>query len=464
MRRHFLHSLVLLLFATSQLSAQSLDARQAFFVASMDAHGNAIKHVDIDPATGKIRAIKEIFRDDTTRVIESFVLSADGRRIAFVNREDELEEHRAIYLLSASLSPIQARKIKLSRKPETALFWGDKIIVFTSGGIVHLIDHESGRIETTATIRELVNPPAHQIHSIHLAPDRDLLICVMKEDAPGGKRFGSRLIGVHPSNFTLIFDLRLDRRTLEAAIPAHDANLLKDVDALSFGVQSRMQGSGPNGLAFSPATNSAAITLDNYGSILLCDLDALLTGKLVNARLLSPVDKAGTWFPDAPVHISTDGRDFFIVPNAGLIPQVTIVDPKTRSIAHQLPLEPSSSLFWSFELPQRKSIVFTRSGYFRKRGEDNIIQDHKETNDIVMISFANPDAPTLSSYSFDEHVYHVARPSMENENFIFVAFMNGETRQMRFGTVETATGRLVDTVDVTDVVRGTGFATITPSH
>jgi hypothetical protein len=117
-------------------------------------------------------------------------------------------------------------------------------------------------------------------------------------------------------------------------------------------------------------------------------------------------------------------------------------------------------LFWSFVLPERKRIVFTRSGYFRKREVENIVQDHKETNEIVMISFAEPNAPALSTYSFAEHVYHVARACPENENYIFVAFMNGETRQMRFGTVETATGRLVDTVDVTDVVRGTGFATV----
>jgi hypothetical protein len=436
-------------------------AEPGLYIAEFDNEGVAIKRLEVDPVAGKFGEITPIFRDKGTRLIHNLAISADGHRLASVNREEVDPQYRCVFLLGTSNKITEARKVLLPQKPEDLCFWNDKVIVFTSRSELHLIDHATGQIEKSVEVRNLVNPPAHLIETMALIPGEPVVVCVMKEDAPGeGPRRGGRVIGLNLPDLSVKFDLKLDAQVV-GGLDKTGAFGVEALRQLSFGKASRLQDSAPNGIVFSRESNTAAIGLDNYGAVVLCDLDGFVGGELKNASLLSPIASPGLWFPDKPCVVKMNGLDRFIFGSAGADGKAAIFGAPERTLLQTLDIGAPASFGWMAQAPSLNTTIFTRGGISRLRGVDRINESHREMSELVILSHppAAGEPARMTLRNFPDKVYHVTRASLANENLLLMGLMVPEPRVMKLGVYDLSKGELTDLRECNDVLRGSGFAT-----
>ncbi len=446
---------------------QAVDSSpKALHISSFDSEGIAINVVAADPTTGALGEFRPVFHRAGTMLIGSLEANAVGDRLVCVSPNEDDPAGRFVFLVDSNGGDKAVRTLTVPEKPERAIFWGaDKVLVHTSRGELHLIDHPTGKILKSVVVRHLVEPKAHLIESIALAPGQPTVVCVMKEDAPGPRdRVGGRLIGLSLPALEVQFDLRIDADVV-ASLDSTGTYTAEALKALSFGTASRLQGAAPNGIAFSPATNSVAVSLDNWGAVIVADLDAFLEGRWTNAALLSPQSVPGTWYPNPPVAVVMGGVDDFVVSSAGASGGVSIVDARQRKIVQTLALEAPATLAWPVILPDRKLAVFAHAGLTRFRGTERVEEKHQEMNELVILDFSEgANAVRLRRRKFSDMLYHVARLLPGSERFLMVGFLRLEPRGMKLGVYDLDKETLADERMVEDVLRGHAFAVSTPTQ
>lgn len=194
-------------------------------------------------------------------------------------------------------------------------------------------------------------------------------VTLQKDSKKDGHR-GHRLIRLALPGLELLGDLSIERSMPEHHPPKSP----------------REHGPAPEIVVEDPSTNTLVVTLDNYGAVLLADLDSALRGTWSNAQRIScAADGAfGTAFPDRIVIIDRPEGALALVANSGPEGGMALLDLSKRALAATARSRPGLESL--SVLANGTMIAAASAGKIKVRGDDGAEKRYEPWPEIAIFS------------------------------------------------------------------------------
>jgi len=241
--------------------------------------------------------------------------------------------------------------------------------------------------------RAQLRPSGSKPEDIRVRPDGASAWITFQKDSKKGEHRGHRLVRLSLPDMSLLGDLQIDRSRQEHHPPGSP----------------RDHGPSPEIVLEHAASNTLLVTLDNYGAVLLADLDAALEGRWGNAvQLSTAIDGTfGAAYPDRAVILprrlaprADDQREasgasppasigpFALVANAGPGGGAVLIDLEKRARVGAVPCRPG--LDGLAAIGDGSLVVAAGAGKVKERRDDGASRRFEPAAELVVFDLADP--------------------------------------------------------------------------
>ncbi|MGF1657645.1 MAG: YncE family protein [Verrucomicrobiales bacterium] len=358
------------LFATATLTRVCGAEKEVVLFSYFTLSEGGIERMVIDTTTGELLERGSIYNDPAAILIQQLQLTEQQDYVVGIHPRDE---DPCVVIVDLRTPDYPARRIAFPARPDGHAVLDHHTYVADNSGVISKIELTTATIVDRLDLRNSTEPKGHQPDQITVLPDKKHLAVVIGDDGPSHQRRGSRVA-------ILSQDLEI----------VHDVLLPLDHPELHFTNEGgRQRGPVPRRLLANEPINRAALVLELYGSVLLCDLDALVQhGRLENVVSLSTHKDGqfGQTFPGWARWLSFEDKTYLLVSNSSEEGGVCLIDPIAGTIVDHAETG-KGQLFPPHILSDGTSLLATRDGVTRRRGETQVEAEHVELKELVRLSF-----------------------------------------------------------------------------
>jgi hypothetical protein len=242
---------------------------------------------------------------------------------------------------------------------------------------IAFVNLETIQLHQVDELDKLLKPAANGPEDVHLGPDHESAVVSLQKDSGKGKKQGNRL---------LVYELVPQSKLIA------DLQLPRDRPELHIAGNLEQQGPGPEVVLISEPTNTLAVTLDLYGGVALMNWGAARSGQLEDYHVL-PTSLDGSWgesFPDRAILFELNGRDFYLVSNAGSDGGSVLIDLKSREIVWRRPTPPG--LEAAVFVPALRQAFTVVSGKVKWRAAGDVQKEFRPRAELLIFDFQSSDA------------------------------------------------------------------------
>lgn len=347
--------------------------------------------VSVDPVAGSFGTQRILFRDPSLRNIRKLALwhGADGARVVGATVEGPPPGNLVLIPIppAGETRPASA-PIRLDVPGDADEIRSTRqgfLVGGTDGWLVHaVIDGAKASIASSLDLKSALTPSGSRTEDIRVRSDGDSAWVTLQKDSKDGSLKGHRLVRVALPDLRVLSDLPFGRSRPEHHPPKGQ----------------REKGPSPEIVLEDPSSNTVIVTLDNYGAVLLADLNAALDGRWANeSHLSTALDGAfGASYPDRavivpPRHVkagATIGASRILVANAGRGGGAVVIDLVKRArvgeIACRAGLE-SLTLIEGSDL-----IVAAAAGKRKERSENGAVKRLDPSPELVIFDLSRGES------------------------------------------------------------------------
>jgi hypothetical protein len=360
--------IVVLAFFTFPVYGTAEEATVAFSVATGGSGGASVVRVDID--SGQILAVDRLFASPDCKEPFKIRRSANGKTVAVTNVKKK-GPHLFVWSADTPDDPIG---LDLDSIPDELRLARGLALLTMAGDAIAVVDIANGQIEKIQELDEIVTPPANAPEDLIVDAAQQHVVVSVQKDGSGGKKKGSRLLVFDLPNVELIADLPLPRQHPELHIADNPTE----------------QGPGPEVLHISPQTDTLAVTLDLYGGVGMMRWSAAQVGRmdaddwtLVSTSPSGKLD--GLAFPDRAAAMSLDGRELFLVCNAGEEGGSVLLDLAQRQVIWRGTTP--AGLEKPIYIPSLRRALTVCSGKTKRRVGDDVVKEFHPQQSLIVFEF-----------------------------------------------------------------------------
>ncbi|MBX3354441.1 MAG: hypothetical protein KF724_01940 [Phycisphaeraceae bacterium] len=280
-----------------------------------------------------------------------------------------------------------------------------------------------------------LSPSGSKAEDIWVRPDGASAWITLQKDSRNGQHRGHRLIRVALPDLRVISDFQFDRDR-EAHHPPNSP---------------RDHGPGPEIVREDATTNTLIVTLDNYGTVLLTDLDAALEGRLENSvQICTAADgSAGNSYPDRVVIITRPGASLAVVANAGPEGGVAVIDLKARQRVGFVATRPGLE---SLTVTRDGTmVVAAAAGKVKARSDEGAQRRFEPAPELVIIDLSEPSEPRVHTVQRPAPVLWIS--PIAGTDLLLLLEQGKESERDTLTVVRL--GRSDDRAPIADVLSGT---------
>lgn len=364
--------------------------------------GGQIENIEVIAAGGEVEDAFKLAWSPEARVLAAAVKAEDKPCLALWREGTTLR-----------FLPLPAELSDLAELPTGFL-------AALSKGWVVQASADPAALSSEINLRQLLSPPGRKGEHLLPFPERGVALMTLQKDDDDSPALGNRLVLLGLDPLSVLADMPLPR----------------DRPELHFPEERKEQGPGPEILVAIAEANTLAITLDLYGAVAFCDLDAALRGELRNYAAV-PTSEDGSWgsaFPDRAAVIPTRAGPRLIVCNAGAGAGIAVFEPASRQKVAHFPAQAGADTPVIF--PRREVAVTVVSGKLKMRKDGGGLgKSSAPGSALLVMDFSEPGAPRCSAFELGVPTLRVVQASEGN----VLVFSEKEVL-----LVEVESGRLLD--------------------
>lgn len=358
----------------------------------------------VDPAAGRLGPVEMIASEPEWRSLRKVAVrvDAEGRRVVAATAPVD-DQTNFVYV---DLDPIEYTPSAAPGDPRVARWAGSPRVHarsfpseldelraardgFLVGGgdgfMVHaIIDPRVAAMRcpvappcyVTWSARSGLSPSGANPEDISVRPDGHSAWITFQKDSRDGDHRGHRLVRVGLPDMKVLGDIHLDR-SLEEHHPPRSR---------------RDHGPSPEIVRENERTNTLIVSLDNYGAVLLADLDAALEGRLAGeTRLSTAIDGSfGSAYPDRIAIVDRPTGPVALVANAGSVGGAVVIDLRSRRRVATVPCRPGLEALTP--LGDGSLVVAAAAGKLKERTDEGARKRHEPAPEIVVFDLNDPAA------------------------------------------------------------------------
>jgi hypothetical protein len=297
---------------------------QGIYYTFKDKNGGGVSVAWVDKSSGQIRSQQIVGQSKAFRHPHKLKVSESGRYLVATSTHSARHN-----LLVADLAEGTHRFLSVDRAPDDLAAWKDTFVIGAENQICYIVDAAEGKVVHQWNGRHELRPNGRRIEYVATTADGTAWTSWQKDSGGSGARKGSRVVTIDIPTGRTLADLQMPR-----ALPQLHLADRKE------------RGPSPEIIIPSTRTNTLLLSMDLYGGIAMADLDAAKEGKWRNLTYhsVSPDQSWGTAFPDRAAILTSGGKDFVFVANAGRQGGVSWIDLKERRIAQTLITPPGLTI------------------------------------------------------------------------------------------------------------------------
>lgn len=242
------------------------------------------------------------------------------------------------------------------------------------------------------SMRAGLSPTGSKPEDIRVRPDGKSAWISLQKDSRKGDHRGHRLIRVSLPDLRVLGDIHLPRHR-EAHHPSKSP---------------RDHGPSPEIIVEDPASNTLMLSLDNYGAVLLTDLDAALDGRLENSiEISTSLDGTfGSAYPDRVAIVDRPDGALALVANAGPEGGAVVIDLAARRRIAAVACRPGLESL--APVGDGLLVVGASAGKIKTRSDEGAVKRFEPAPEIVIFDLADPAAVTVRTFPRPNPVIWVA--------------------------------------------------------
>ncbi len=430
-----------LVFPSTHLSASPTGAEAESFTTVMFAGDRGIlAGLTFDPATGQLGDTPELFSAPGQPVLQEMVESGDSKFLAVLDRQNEA---RSFFVFERESGGLKSTRIEIPQRAVRMAIEGGLLAVAGHGGSIFQVQLSPAQVLREVPIREIIKPKGPQISAIQFSPDKATLVILMRDETPGPHGESGRVVLASWPELKVKSDLR---------IPALYPNL-------HYGAEPAKDSVAATGIHMSGTTNTVSLLIENYGGILLADLDKFLAGEIANSSFIpvSASGREGEAFPTAQFPFEFQNRPFLAVDSGTTAGGLTFIDLKSRKRVARAETGPTSMAFFGVLGGEGRAFA-SRGGLVMHRGAGMTESKHSEQDQLVLLDLKpllNGESPLFEIVSFESNLYWTANLGPGNDRHILLGLFAKKLHgDLELGVYDAVEKKLIDRKPSPGVLRG----------